>query len=199
MINSFITINSFIYGVWDYGGTGKFTVQLGIVNLLFVLLSVYLLIVSRDKAFKKIISILLGILTVSLFLMTEYSSIAWSGFSILPKFQFPWRFLTLSVFTGSLLGAFVFRSLKFNKTLLLCACIFLLFATNFNYWKAKSYVEYEDSFFKKNYSGTTDTGESAPRWSVRFMEKGYNAPLEAIEGKIDVKSITRNQTIIFMQ
>ena len=49
-------------------------------------------------------------------------------------------------------------------------------------------------FFKTIYNGTTDTGESAPIWSVRFMEKRPKAEIELIEGSASFKKIKRETT-----
>lgn len=192
--NSFVSLKNFFYGSWNYGGTRSFTTQLGISQWLIAFAGVFVLLTSRDKKYKKIILVLLVLLASSLFIMTGYSSFIWSNISLLPKFQFPWRFLTLSVFLSAILGGYLYKALPFNKVFMLVSVIALLFLTNFSYWKGQSYTSYSDKFFSNNYSGTTDTGESTPRWSVRFMEKDYKAPLEVLDGRADIKIIERHQT-----
>ena len=55
-------------------------------------------------------------------------------------------------------------------------------------------MQKEESFYKGIYDGTTDTGESAPIWSVRFMEKRPASNVEIISGKGSIKEIRRNFT-----
>jgi len=38
-------------------------------------------------------------------------------------------------------------------------------------WRAREYKSYPEGYFTGIYNGTTDTGESSPVWSVRFMEQ----------------------------
>jgi len=49
-------------------------------------------------------------------------------------------------------------------------------------WHPKEYVIHDDSFYSRVYPGTTDTGESSPIWSVRFMEHTPANLMEVIDG-----------------
>ena len=51
-----------------------------------------------------------------------------------------------------------------------------------------------ESFYTSIYESTTDTGESAPIWSVRFMEKRPEANLEIVDGDARVENIERRST-----
>ena len=62
-------------------------------------------------------------------------------------------------------------------------------------WHAKEYVSMPDSNFTSVYNGTTDTGESSPIWSIRFMETRAKAPIELISGKdVTIEVGRRNST-----
>lgn len=64
-----------------------------------------------------------------------------------------------------------------------------------NMWHAKEYVLMPDSNFTSVYNGTTDTGESSPIWSIRFMEMKAKAPIEVISGKdVSITIGRRNST-----
>jgi hypothetical protein len=65
---------------------------------------------------------------------------------------------------------------------------------NNNYWRANDFLYKSESFFTGIYNGTTDTGESAPIWSVRFMEKRPKSKVEIIEGYGKIKEIERSST-----
>lgn len=191
----FVNFQSLIYGPWSYGGTGQFTVQLGIINWLMIVLSlVSILILNKRK--KNILYYFFFIYFItSLFLMLKQSNFIWKTFTILQKFQFPWRFLSVSVFCSAVLGGFAVN-LNFKKfqRIFLIVFIFLMILLNRNYFHANGYIQKSDEFYSGIYSGTTDTGESSPIWSVRFMENRPKAKVEAIEGQVTIRETERSTT-----
>lgn len=194
---SFATWKDFFLSTWSYGGTITLSKQIGIVHWIGVFSSViatYFLYRNKNKLW------IIGfcnfiIFTATLFLMTASSNPIWESISTLQKFQFPWRFLSLTVFLSSLLGAISFYLLsdKYKKTLLLILVVGLL-AINKDYWHANGFLKKPESFYTGIYNGTTDTGESAPIWSVRFMEKRPISKVEVIEGYGEIREIKRNFT-----
>ena len=68
------------------------------------------------------------------------------------------------------------------------------FLTSFPMWHARAYSIKPESYYTGVYDGTTDTGESSPIWSVRFMEKRPKAALEAIEGLVTITELSRSTT-----
>lgn len=132
----------------------------------------------------------------TLLIMTEYTKIIWDQIILLQNFQFPWRFLAVVVFITAFFGGMVVTvvSKKYTVSFVIIFSVFLIVST-FSYWRVNGYLILPDSFFKQVYKGTTDTGESAPIWSVRFMEKIPFAPMEIIEGKGKITILSRNSTI----
>lgn len=190
----FVDPQSLLYGPWNFGISGQFSVQIGIIHIILALLASIFLIKQIFKKGKYDILMLgsLAILAISIFLMTSQSNFIWEKITTLQKLQFPWRFLSIVVFLTSLIGALIISKIKIsNKNLFVSAIIILLIFLTKDYWQAKEYKTIPDSFFKTTYSGTTDTGESAPIWSVRFMEKPPAAEAEIIEGKGEIKKISR--------
>ena len=61
-------------------------------------------------------------------------------------------------------------------------------------WKAKSYIFFPEAYYQGIYRSTTDTGESSPIWSVRFMERIAEAPLTVIEGTVNYTVTKRTTT-----
>lgn len=184
--NRFIDFSQLLYGNWSYGGTGLFTVQLGIVHWIVLIASLVGLPLMWKKA-KNIFwftAVLNLTCVLAVFLMLPYSAAIWSKILLLQNFQFPWRFLAITTFCTAVIGGLVLQvmSKKFQTIsfVVLCISVFLL---NKDYWQAKGYIYKPESFYTSIYSGTTDTGESAPIWSVRFMERQPLAPIEIIEGK----------------
>lgn len=195
--SNFSQFNQLIYGAWSYGGSGQFTVQVGIVQWLSVLSSIPLCLYLYRKK-NKLWIIVLGLLLIfitSLFLIDKNSQIIWQKITLIQKFQFPWRFLSVSVFASSVLGAVVvsFSPKKYLTTLTVLLTLAILFF-NKDYMSAKGYLNKPESFYASVYPGTTDTGESAPIWSVRFMEKEPKSHVEVIQGKAEVKEIKRTAT-----
>lgn len=192
----FVSPTSLLYGHWNYGGSGLFTQQLGIIHWIAILLApIYILFKKKDKNSLLALGLLVYSL-IAIFLMLEQSSFVWTKIMLLQNFQFPWRFLAVPVFTTPVLGSlFVFIiNRKIKLSLIFLLLISILFLSR-NYWYAQGYLRKPESFFTGIYNGTTDTGESAPIWSVRFMEKKPKEHIEVISGEAFVKEISRKSTV----
>ena len=192
----FVSLEQFLYGPWSFGGTGQFSVQLGIVHWMIIVGSVVLLFFKKTvKEHKKFIVGLLLVTIIALFLMISQSSFLWQNISLLQKFQFPWRLLSLVVFSSALLGALVVSAVPKNyKKYGVGIFIFVVLFFSKDYMHAKGYLYKDDSFFSGIYNGTTDTGESSPIWSVRFMEKEPKSHIEILDGKATIKEMERKNT-----
>lgn len=196
----FVPFGEFLYGAWNYGITGQFTTQMGIVHWVGVLASVVLaiyLFFKKNRVWIPI-SLLLVCFFVTLFLMLDKSLFLWEKITILQKFQFPWRLLTLSVFFSAVLGGISYAALykkhKWLERILLLLSIGGIFFFQQSYWQAQSYVQKPESFFTTIYDGTTDTGESSPIWSTRSMEQRPQAPITFIEGEGTIQLLERSTT-----
>lgn len=192
----FMDLSKFFYGQWNYGITGQFTVQLGIIQWIVIGLALPVTIFLYKK--KQLLWILtfafLVVFAITIFLMTPYSKLIWDKVTIFQKFQFPWRFLTMSVFISSILGAIVISQLKNYKKLFTVIFIVLVLWLNNNYWHAQGYLIKDEPFFTGVYNGTTDTGESSSIWSVRFMEVQPKSHIEIISGNAKIKELYRSTT-----
>ena len=62
-------------------------------------------------------------------------------------------------------------------------------------WRANKYSMKPEEYYSGIYDSTTDTGESSPIWSVRFMEHRAKAPIEVISGAASIETRLRNTTI----
>lgn len=189
----------FIVPSWSYGITGQLSVQIGVLHIALVLISVYIAfkLPAKEKLVKSIFMLTGIFFLLSLFMMLKQSDFIWSLISIIQKFQFPWRFLSLTVLTSSFLGAFCLYSIKKeNKKIFAIAMILVLVVFFYgSYWRANDYLLKNDAFFKDIYHGTTDTGESSPVWSIRFMEEEAIAPIEIISGSASIQEISRSSVI----
>jgi hypothetical protein len=149
---------------------------------------------KKDKNFLLVIGLFLYTL-LAIFLMLPISNFLWSRIMLLQNFQFPWRFLAITVFSTAVLAAVTIN--KIPKKLQLITTLILIVIVLFiskDYLKAKGYLYKPASFYSGIYYSTTDTGESSPIWSIRFMEHTAKAHLEMLDGKATVKEISRTST-----
>lgn len=196
-IDRFVSLKALLYGAWTYGISGQFTVQLGIINWFSLLVSplvIFLLLKKRDRNYLLVLVLLIHIL-VGISLMLPVSNFIWSKVILLQNLQFPWRFLAIIVFTTAVLGAFFVATIaqKFQFWLSVFLIVLIVFLSK-DYIKPKGYSYKPESFYTGVYKGTTDTGESAPIWSVRFMEKIPAANLQIVDGYANIENLKRTST-----
>lgn len=196
-LTNFVSFKNLIYGEWNYGITGQFTVQLGIIHwLIFVISPMYAVYLFRKK--NKLWILIFGsffYILSAIFLMLPVSSFIWKKLMILQNFQFPWRFLSATTFGTAVLGGLVFSFIpkRLSKYLVVAFCLLILILSR-DYFYPKAYQQKPESFYSGIWNSTTDTGESAPIWSVRFMEKRPKARLEVIDGNASIKELKRTST-----
>lgn len=195
---SLFSLDKYIYSPWSFGISGQFSLQIGIIQWVIVLLSVGALFIYRKKIKKKdalLLSILITFFVLVVGIMTPVSQMLWDHVSLIQKFQFPWRFLSFAVFITSVIAAVGSNLLpdKFRKVTIMLALISVM--VTFPYWKVNGYYLQPDRFFSGIYAGTTDTGESSPVWSVRFMEKAGTHHLEFISGKGKIDEYERTSVL----
>lgn len=135
----FISISQWIVPSWGYGASlwgdeDGMSFQLGVVHwatIFLVFLSLFLLLIRKRISFLsaflgsgfyqkktelKWLFVLVAVLSFglffSLFMTHVRSAFIWEQFSILAFTQFPWRFLGISIFFGSLFGGLLLYLLK---------------------------------------------------------------------------------------
>jgi len=193
-ITGFEPIQRLIWSPWNYGITGQFSVQLGVFQWLGVILAPFLIWKfwrQKDKIWI-FLAFLFICFWLAVFLILPASRPLYLKISLLQKFQFAWRWLSLAIFPPAVFYAVIVYLLP-QKFKFFCLCLFIGFSLyiNRNFWHAKDYLYKPEHFYTQPYPGTTDTGESAPRWSVRFMEKFPKAHLEVIEGGVKIEEKER--------
>jgi len=195
-LDNFVPLVNLIYGKWSYGISGQFTVQFGLFQWIALLAMPFTINVFKKNKEKFYLLLILSLYTIfAIFLMLSISNLVWSKVLLLQNFQFPWRFLAIIVFSTSVLGALFLEALpkKFNQKASILF-ILIIFAISSFYWHPRAYLYKPVSFYTGIYNGTTDTGESAPIWSVRFMEQRPKAHLEVIDGNAQIKELNRTIT-----
>lgn len=195
-IKNFSNFTNLLYSHWNYGLSGEFSLQIGILQLILIPISIYYLIkLKHKKEFFNILVLALIFFIISAFLVTDKSQIIWHTITLFQKFQFPWRFLSLTIFSAAIIGGIAVANFpKKNQFYILLALTLILLFLNKDYWHAKGFILKEENFYTSVYKSTTDTGESAPIWSVRFMEKEPTKNAELIGGLAEIDNIYRNST-----
>jgi hypothetical protein len=200
-LQRFVPPYMFLYSPWNYGGGNDLTKFLGLVQWIGLFSGIGIISTTKDKKLRVVLSGLFALLVVSLIMMTSWSATIWREVKILQNFQFPWRFLTLSVFLVAAIGGISLdtllariKNVKVHHNIFLALCIAIVILT-MHMWYPKGYHVRHESFYTGTYPGTTDTGESSPIWSTRFMERTPANPLSVIDGEAVVTAGKRTSTI----
>lgn len=196
-IVGFERFSRLIWSSWNYSGTGSFSVQLGALQWLAVIVSPFLIWLFWKKKEKYWIYLLFlfASFCLAIFMMLPISRTIYLNFSLLQKFQFAWRFLALAIIPPTIfIGAIVYLLPKKLKLPIAFLILLMVLMLNKNYWHAKDFIYEDESSYTRVYPGTTDTGELAPIWSVRFMEEYPQAPMEVIDGQTEIEEISRTTT-----
>lgn len=191
----FVPFGKLLYTKWNYGGEFDLSKEVGFLHWASVLGSIGLFIKTKEKKLRVFILGALGVFVASILIQLTPSLYIWNTVTILQKFQFPWRFLTISMFIGSVLGALVLSRLtKHTKTVVIVLTIGVLVFSSRMY-RPNGYLSFPESYYTSVFESTTDTGESGPIWSVRFMEDYPSAPLEVVDGAATIEERYRNSVI----
>lgn len=186
----------FLYSPWNYGQGEEFTKQIGIVHWISILAGIYFLIKSKSRTVRLFIGGVLVLFLVSLVFMTNVTGVIWSHVMLMQNFQFPWRILTVSVLLSSIVGAVVTAQLPpYWKKMVVWFVVVMSISFTAFMWHPKAYKVYDEPFFTGIYNSTTDTGESSPIWSVRFMEFRPTASMEVATGSASITSTNRSTTV----
>jgi len=210
----FVPFSWFFYSPWNYGGTATLTKSLDIPQWAGIAASFVLIWKTKEKKIRFLLFTFYFLLFTSLFIMTSASEFIWIRIKILQNFQFPWRFLSASTFIAAVIGgisiSYIINNVnKFathnvhlssnreqgtKNLLFIIFCFFSIIVTVYM-WHPKAYSLEDESSYTGIYPGTTDTGESSPIWSVRFMEHLPANPMEVVEGEALITVGKRTTTL----
>ena len=191
-LQRFVPWTMFFYSPWNYGGGDQLTKFLGIAHWTGIAISLWILLTKKKTMYRNLLLASLLLLICSLFIMTSQSSYIWKSVTLLQKFQFPWRFMSVVTFLTAVIGGLSIDYFK-NKKLLIIFCLMIIISTS-GMWHPKGYTSVHESTFTGVYLSTTDTGESSPIWSVRFMEHTPARPSEVISGDAQITEGERTST-----
>lgn len=144
----FVTINQLFFSrFWGYGASSPGTndtisFQIGWPYWWIVVGSVAIFLFNlRSKQKPNFLYVyLLGIFIFSVFMTHIKSAFIWEKIDVLKFTQFPWRFLSVTIFSASLLGAYCVQNFKESqKKYITVLLIILTVALNWNYFRPKAF------------------------------------------------------------
>ena len=148
-IDHFPTIKQLITPYFGYGASvpGPYdgmSFFMGAVNLILIVTAIIFL-----RKLNKVSLWELGIITISVFMMNFRSTLLWDNLPLIPYFQFPWRFLSLTTFATSIL-VITLDKFKYNKQIGI-ALIIGVVALNFSFFKPHDFLGRTDEYYLNRY------------------------------------------------
>jgi hypothetical protein len=135
------------YGPSIAGPNDDTNLSLGLVQLVFALISIFAVIVSKkiDKKEKYFYLILTVLMFFYLFLVHQKSTFIWQALPFMAYIQFPWRFLFPAAFIASFLAGifFNFVNIRFIKYLSVGTLLLVVFIYG-NFFRPKSWFKISD-------------------------------------------------------
>lgn len=176
----FPEIYQLIIPSWGYGFSGKeiqnqMSFQIGVLNILAVLISFIVLV--KNKKNRGLLIFFIVWFFITIFLMTPYSSWFWDNIPFFNYFQFPWRFLSLTILIASFLGGSIVSAVSkgWMKNLFAFLFIIVTILLSLEYAKAPYYHKRTDSYYltRSNFTdGTNSPGNSFnTKWLAAIPQK----------------------------
>lgn len=143
---NFISIKQlFLDRVWGYGTSipgpeGGMNFSIGWPHWILAFVAMVSILFVKNRKSLLLVGGTGLLFLISIFMTHNKSTFIWETFSILTFFQFPWRFLSLSILTASILGGFVILIMK--EKVQLYAALFLIIITfllNWSYFKPREF------------------------------------------------------------
>jgi len=166
--------------------------QLGVFQLGAVLAA--LLLFWKNRKERGFLGVFLFYFFASLFLMLSVSSFVWRSLPLIQQTQFPWRLLSVTTFSASVLaGAILFLFKKeSSKTLLTVILVVLVVLANFSYIKPKEFVDRGEGFYTTNEATTTVKDEYLPIWVKQKPVIRPEKRVEVIKGEAIIENLAFN-------
>lgn len=180
----FVTVQQlFTDRFWGYGASvpgNKDTISFQIGWPLWWLVALSFLVVTyksiKSKTKNLFFYFLFSIFLFSIFMTHNKSAFVWEKIPLLAYAQFPWRFLSMAIFTGSLLGVWWIQYFS-GKVKLLLVVIFAGVAILLNYQYFIPEKFYPTLTDQQKLSGELwDTQQKAA--ILDYLPKGANKPIE---------------------
>lgn len=135
----------FIDRSWNYAGSAPLSnntisYQIGWPLWWLVVLSPISLFINKKRKSILIFTFLFLLFIFGIYMTHNKSSFIWEHIKILAFVQFPWRFLSIIIFSGSLLGAYFLSIFEGKKLTIICSLIIILtIGLNWQYFRPEHF------------------------------------------------------------
>ena len=130
---------------WNYAGSqpqspNTISYQIGWPHWWLVILSLIAVVLTKKKKEIVLFSLLLLMFVSGVFMTHNKSAPVWELIKILIYVQFPWRFLSIVIFSSSLLGGYLMSFFKEKKLIAVSTAVIILTVTlNWQYFKPEHF------------------------------------------------------------
>ncbi|MCH7640862.1 glycosyltransferase family 39 protein [Patescibacteria group bacterium] len=163
-----LVIPSWGYGASVWGPDDGLSFQVGILNLLLVLISPFSYLLFKDRWSKHkraLFSFSFTSFLLAIFFMNIRSLPLWNLIPLSTYIQFPWRLLLLTTLFSSILGGFAIEALhkKFKYFYIPLVFVVLAIGLTWNYFKPEKIIKVDDDYYLRRFfanitsEGRTDT------------------------------------------
>lgn len=196
----FVAIPQFFSTFWGYGSSlwgqdDGLSFQVGLSNWAALILALILGITHRkDKKMLGLFGFLAISFLLSLFLQHNRSALIWEAIPLMAFIQFPWRFLSISIFIAAVAGGAITVYFKGKLRFVYVVLFIFIVLSPILYFRPQKYVD--DSFFEKFLNkeimkkGVDLTKDYLPVWVQTTDAPPLNYP-EAEKGRIEVISFEK--------
>lgn len=203
--NQFLTFNKLIVPQWNftdiYGTLEYQTYQIGLLQIALLLLATVIVFIFREKIIKnqkhnRFIFVGFTALLLGIFLTLPVSNSIYKLIPFLQRIEYPWRFLSLIVFSTAFLMPFIFSLLPRNihKWIFVATIVFGIYFY-LPYAKGHDYKYQTDSHYLYDIRINTDAFATLPRWASQPDQYlRVNNRYQVIEGSAQVTTLLRTST-----
>ncbi len=175
---------------------GGVDVSFGLMQTVTLLLSIWLLIKNKLKKDTRLIVWFALILTAcALFVMIAPSTFLWEHISILRAFQFPWRFLNITVFSLAILGGTVLIHKSTSKILIVSIIVVTVLSSLVYFRPPLGFDKIDENYYWNYPLDSTFFGETNLVWSAGPAGSFPKAPVELIAGKGKILDVIKKETV----
>jgi hypothetical protein len=159
---------------------------LGLVNLLVFFLAFVLWLKKKEKQ----PGFFLGLFLLAVFFSTPLSTFFWQIFPWSFLFQFPFRFLSLTLPAIAFLVAFVFEKVLPKRRAIGFGLTFaVLFFFSLPFFRPTEFAQKPEGFYLTNEDSTTVHNEYLPLWVKTPPTERAKEKVELIEGEGEIKEV----------
>jgi hypothetical protein len=186
--NKFISLSKLIYSPWGYGTVdayeGAMSLQVGIAQWFTAIIAAIILIksiIKKERAKYSDGVFFLCIFILSIILMLKISLPFWKVISNIVIVDFPWRILSLTVFSVSILAGFAISMVhrKVFKFAIALIFITLAFYANRNHLRINQSLDWPLDFYLKLERTTNTYDEYTPKWVQSEAVKKFTTKVES--------------------